>query len=164
MRFWLHPGTQNNPKMASKSDVFLMKTCFLKVSLPTGPRMALRGPEAPSEDYLGTHSHPTSRNLSRSAYRTCTCRVSNSRGCGDDPPQASSICICVCMYFPYVFCHNWYVFLLISSEVFRLTYFLRFSSYIFRQRWDSSKEIVSHCAKNATTRLRVLRSNETLRI
>ena len=54
-------------------------------------RMTLRGPKTPSEDYLGTHSHPTSRNLSRSAYRTCTCRVSNSRGCGDDPPQASSI-------------------------------------------------------------------------
>ena len=71
--------------------LFLIKIGFLEVSLPTGPRMALRGREAPSEDYLGTHSHPTSRNLSRSAYRTCTCRVSNSRGCGDDPPQASSI-------------------------------------------------------------------------
>ena len=46
-----------------------------------------------SEDYLGTHSHPTSRNLSRSAYRTCTCRVSSYRGCGDDPPQASSIIV-----------------------------------------------------------------------
>ena len=57
------------------------------------PRDRPGTPEAPSEDYLGTHSHPTSRNLSRSAYRTCTCRVSNSRGCGDDPPQASSICV-----------------------------------------------------------------------
>ena len=55
------------------------------------PRDRPGTPEAPSEDYLGTHSHPTSRNLSRSAYRTCTCRVSNSRGCSDDPPQASSI-------------------------------------------------------------------------
>ena len=36
------------------------------------PRDRPGTPEAPSEDYLGTHSHPTSRNLSRSAYRTWT--------------------------------------------------------------------------------------------
>ena len=58
---------------------------------PVAPQVAPSWVGMRSEDYLGTHSHPTSRNLSRSAYRTCTCRVSNSRGCGDDPPQASSI-------------------------------------------------------------------------
>ena len=63
MRFCLHPGTQNDPKMASKSSDFLTEMCFLEVSLPTVPRMPFRGPEAPSEDYLGTHSHPTGGHL-----------------------------------------------------------------------------------------------------
>ena len=78
---------RKTPKSRPNPDHFLH---FLHALGLDRPRDRPGTPEAPSEDYLGTHSHPTSRNLSRSAYRTCTCRVSNSRGCGDDTPQASS--------------------------------------------------------------------------
>ena len=98
LKFCVFFTTLSGSKLTLKSlskwnEFFLTFDVFFGTCYQDGSKGPPGTPEAPSEDYLGTHSHPTSRNLSRSAYRTCTCRVSSYRGCGDDPPQASSIYI-----------------------------------------------------------------------
>ena len=96
---------------------------------PVAPQVASSWVGMRSEDYLGTHSHPTSRNLSRSAYRTCTCRVSSYRGCGDDPPQASSIYIYTYTYihiYVYTSMHI-YIYTFINIHIYIYTYIYIYS-------------------------------------
>ena len=45
---------------------------------PVAPQVAPSWVGMRSEDYLGAHSHPTSRNLSRSAYRPCSMKWYNA--------------------------------------------------------------------------------------
>ena len=66
---------RKTPKSRPNPDHFLH---FLHALGLDRPRDRPGGPEAPSEDYLGTHSHPTHRNLSRGAYRTCSMKWYNA--------------------------------------------------------------------------------------